>query len=101
MSKLTTERLNELRAIAPKGSTVYTILCDVAKSGMSRKLKVLVLYPDGPRYLTFACAELGIGTYTGGRLRVHGCGMDMGFHVVSTLSRVLHGDDYALTHRWL
>ena len=99
--KITAERLQELREIVPKGSTVYTILCSVARSGMSRNLKVLVMHADGPRYLTFACAELGIGTYTGDELRVRGCGMDMGFHVVECLSRILYGDGYALKHRWL
>ena len=38
-------------------------------------------------------------------LKIGGCGMDMGFHVVSTLSRVLFRDqpraDYLLHHRWL
>lgn len=34
-------------------------------------------------------------------VRVHGGGMDMGFHLVSSVSRALYGDDYAINHRWL
>jgi hypothetical protein len=34
-------------------------------------------------------------------LRVGGAGMDMGFHVVYGLSRVLHGDGYAVGQEWL
>lgn len=32
---------------------------------------------------------------------VSGGGMDMGFHLVSSLSRALTGNDYAIGHRWL
>jgi hypothetical protein len=32
---------------------------------------------------------------------VQGCGMDMGFHVVYSLSQTLFNDGYALKQRWL
>ncbi len=32
---------------------------------------------------------------------VAGAGMDMGFHLVSSLAYVLYGDQRALKHRWL
>jgi hypothetical protein len=37
----------------------------------------------------------------GNGLVVGGCGMDMGFHAVYTLSRILYNDGYALKQRWL
>jgi hypothetical protein len=32
-------------------------------------------------------------------IRVGGCGMDMAFHIVNSLSYALHNDGYALTKR--
>ena len=32
---------------------------------------------------------------------VGGCGMDMGFHLVYTLSSVLYDDGYAIKQEWL
>jgi hypothetical protein len=40
------EALAELRALLPPGSTVYTILRSVSRSGMSRELSV-VAFKDG------------------------------------------------------
>jgi hypothetical protein len=34
-------------------------------------------------------------------IRVGGCGMDMGFHLVYTLSRALFDDGYYVKHEWL
>jgi hypothetical protein len=34
-------------------------------------------------------------------VKVHGCGMDMGFHAVYELSGALFGDGYSLKHKWL
>lgn len=36
-----------------------------------------------------------------GAIRVSGCGMDMCFHTVSTLSEIIHGDGTALRYRSL
>lgn len=34
-------------------------------------------------------------------IKVEGAGMDMGFHLVYSLSQRLFGDGYKLSHRWL
>lgn len=34
-------------------------------------------------------------------LRVHGCGLDVGYHTVASLSWILFGNEQALRHRWL
>lgn len=82
---------------------VYTIIRRVSRSGMSRDIS-LKYVKDGFLYdLTYSAAHaLDWKIIEDGQrsIRVGGCGMDMGFHLVSTLSRVLYGDDYRLRHDW-
>ncbi len=105
------EAIARLREILKPGDTVYTVVRHVSSSGMSR---VIDLYHfsihDGKiqkSWLSgYASTALGWNLdQKRGALRVSGCGMDMGFHVVSTLSRVLFPDaerpDYALNQEWL
>lgn len=103
------EALKELRGLLPAGSTVYTILRDVSRSGMSRKISTVAIKTDdrGEIYtlnLTHLVAKaLGWRVKTGfnDALIVSGCGMDMGFHLVSSLSYALYGKSDALKQRWL
>jgi hypothetical protein len=44
---------------------------------------------------------LGYKLKDDGTIYVKGGGMDMGYHVVSTLSRVLYGSENKIKHRWL
>lgn len=95
------EAITKLREHIKPGDVVYTILDHVSKSGMSRNIRVLLPYKrnDGsidflhPNYLVAQAigarqAKRGDGIVMGG------CGMDMGFHLVSTLSRVLFPDGF-------
>lgn len=89
--------------------TAYTILKSVSASGMSRTMKVVTYHNGQVIDLTWYVAKMGIGTLTeknGQRvLRVDGCGMDMGFHIVYTLSYVLYGKEansgYKISQEWL
>ena len=113
------EAIEELRNILKPGDTVYTVLRHVSRSGMSRGIDLYCIKDNEPRWIT-GYAGKAIGTpqslkdwHNEAGLRVHGCGMDMGFHVVYSLSRALfpagfetgHGlnpdGGYALKHRWL
>jgi len=90
-------------------STVYTILRTRSSSGMSRTISLLVSNGDGISDITYYAAQaLGdkLIEANGHRaIRVQGGGMDMGFHLVYSLSSVLFaGEDragYVLSHRWL
>ena len=98
------ESIALLREQFPKGSTVWTILANVSRSGMMRHIRVLSLSPDGPRYWSYHAARaLGWPLTTKGEdaVKVSGCGMDMGFHLADSLSRTLYGDGQSLNHRWL
>ena len=91
--------------------TVYTILRHVSSSGMSRDISLVTVDDDGTlRDITWlACHAMGDkpkdrhGRWV---VRVGGCGMDMGFHVVYNLSYSLYAMNgieragYALHHEW-
>ena len=119
-----------LRDIFPPGSTVYTVLLHVSRSGMLRIVRVLAETSEGIQDVSHLVAELiGFGYDQSRRgVRVRGCGMDAGFEVVYNLSYALyadgweclgdrcsspdhinlevtaeciHKDGYALRHRWI
>lgn len=94
------ERLKEW-GIAP-GDTIYTVLKSVSASGMSRKLSVFKIENNEPVWLSYHVARiLGGWDDKSESVRVTGTGMDMGFHVVYSLSLALFNDGYALNQRWL
>lgn len=89
---------------------VYTILRRVSSSGMSRSISLCVADDKGQilniTYLVAkALGEKLVEVNGSNAIRVNGCGMDMGFHLVYTLSSVLYaGEDragYKLKHYWL
>ncbi len=119
------DAIETLRVWLKPGDVVHTILRHCSRSGMSRSIS-LIANVDGNAFdITFWVARAladRIDSKHGG-IKVGGCGMDMGFHVVYSLGRVLfpdgfklskgqHGRNgdasgydndagYALTHRWL
>ena len=93
--KETEETLEYLRSILKPGSEVYTTVKSVAKSGMSRTMKLHVVLDGKIQGITYSVAcVLGDPIQKDGTIRVHGCGMDMGFHIVYTLSRILFPDGF-------
>lgn len=91
--------MEELRETFPRGSEVPLILRHVSKSGMLRSISPLDGLDD-VSYLVARALDLKTDRDRGG-VKVGGCGMDMGFHLVYELAYVLHGDGYALRHRWI
>lgn len=95
-----------------EGATVYTVLRSVSSSGMSCTMSLKVARDGKILDLTYYAAtvlDYPLVEVNGSRaLRVGGCGMDMGFHIVYSLSRSLFrtraadGDPgYLLNHSWL
>lgn len=75
------------------GDTVYTVLRKVSSSGMTRHYSLVVASNGKIDDITYYASK-AIGwtlvESTGHRaIKVSGCGMDMSFHLVSTLSAVL------------
>lgn len=116
------EAVADLRKILKPGDTVHCLLRSVSRSGMSRVIDLVLYEKDGPRnigYLAARAVDMPFDRDRGG-VKVGGCGMDMGFHLVYELSYRLFQDDprlkkwqakqpergprdpgYALSHRWL
>lgn len=97
------EAIASLKQRLKTGTVVYTVLRSVSDSGMSRTLDLYVVAKHEIVRITWSVAQVLESTYDRRKeaLRVHGCGMDMGHHVVCNLSRVILGDESALQHRWL
>ena len=100
------EQLKRLR----RGDTVYTILRHVSRSGMMRRISVVTIQRNQPRCWDWTVSRLLGLPRTGVGITVTGCGMDMGFHLVYSLSAALFRgrrgiekgrEGYALEHRWL
>jgi hypothetical protein len=111
------EALAFLRLHLPHGSTVYTVLRAVSRSGMSRKISLYTVDKDGKlwdigNYVAKALDSKPVEFMGSWVLVAGGCGMDMGYHLVSSLAHALFGyispDDkskpytncYSLTHHW-
>jgi hypothetical protein len=99
--KYSKEELSEARSALLKllkpGDTVYTRLNHVSRSGMSRSITPIVIVDNEPRYMSWSVAIL-FGQvrdkYDG--VTLNGCGMDMGFHLVYSLSRILFPDGFGM-----
>ena len=102
MNKEKQQAIQYLKEHIKKGDTLFTIVTKVAKSGMSRNIKVLDIKEGNPSYWNYYIAKvLDYKLKEDGTIRVQGCGMDMGFHLVYTLSKVLFDDGYAIKQRWI
>jgi hypothetical protein len=91
------EAIIALRELLAPGDTVYTVVTHVARSGMSRHIRCYcVIMQNGKPVVhwisNLVARALGYSQdYRSGALKVSGCGMDMCFHVVHSLSYALHG----------
>jgi hypothetical protein len=91
------------------GVKVYTILRHVSSSGMSRDISLAIGegndITDITYYASHALGDKLIESKGHRAIRVSGCGMDMGFHLVYNLSSVLfNGQEragYVLKQGWL
>lgn len=92
-----------LRARIEVGAHLYTTVTHVAKSGMSRRIKVLMVVPDeGGRgnhqiwNISGWVAEATNRKKHSNEMSVvvNGCGMDMGFELIYTLGRVMFPDGF-------
>lgn len=110
------QALQNLRNWIKPGDTVYTVLRHVSASGMTRVISLVVIKPgkrgEAPRLIhpNYAAAKVLGWTLTtkhgSDGIRVSGCGMDMGFHLVYTLGRVLWpskktDSGYLIRQEWL
>jgi len=87
----------ELLAILKPGDTVYCVLRHVSRSGMQREISLLTKGMRNIDWYAERVLEMRRGKHDG--LVVGGCGMDMGFHLVSNLGYALFPDGFTCTGR--
>lgn len=96
--------LETLRKAIKPGEVIYTILRHCSASGMRRVIDVYVMRDNEPLGYSWSVAHAIGATYNRKHegVQVNGCGMDMGFHIVYSLSYALgfEGED-RLRHRWI
>ena len=94
-----------LSVLLSAGDTVYTVIRSVSSSGMSRTMSLYIVKDNRMVNITYYTAhalEWRLVEVNGSRvMRVGGCGMDMGFHAVYTLSSVILGNGYAIKQEWI
>lgn len=108
------QAIETIRGMVRPGDTVYTVLRHVSRTGMMREISLHVVAQDTGRLFDltyFAARALGDRIGKRGGIRVPGCGMDMGFHLVYSLSSVCfrnqdqdagsRGPGYALRQEWI
>ena len=91
-----TEAREQLLAMLKPGSTVWTVVKHVARSGMSRHISCYVVQGADIRWIDGYVAKVTGYPFDREReaLRVGGCGMDMGSQLVYSLSRTLYPDGF-------
>lgn len=95
------EAIDRLRQWIKPGDTLYTQLKSVSRSGMSRVIQVVKLTHNDttgeiqPIYLGYDIAQAMDWKYDRERegVKVGGCGMDMGFHLIHSLGYALYGKE--------
>ena len=100
--------LRKLMKDDPK-PVIYTINRHTSSSGMSRDISLVYIKNGEPYHINYSASKaLGdrlVSRNGNDAIRVSGCGMDMGFHLVYSLSSVLFAGQeragYVLNHRWM
>lgn len=109
------EAIEHLKKLLKPTDTVYTVLRHVSGSGMTRDITAIAIIINErtgkamPLNISYYVADALGWTFKddNSAVRVGGCGMDMGFHLVYTLASVLFRDDmendagYSLNQKWL
>ncbi|OQB95183.1 MAG: hypothetical protein BWX84_00048 [Verrucomicrobia bacterium ADurb.Bin118] len=84
------EARDALAKVLKPGDTVYCVLRHVSRSGMMRHISFFCIGTDQkPVQLDWYVARLIGLTEADPGLKVGGCGMDMGFHIVYSIGRAL------------
>lgn len=86
------EAIERLRQVMPPGTTVYTQLQHVSRSGMMRHITVRTSLEGLHDWDVAAAAGYTLAPREG--IKVAGAGMDMGFSLVYNLSRTLYPNGF-------
>ena len=88
-----THAIAELQSIVPQYSNVYGLVAKVSHSGMTRRIRLFIVTGKKTiRDISYRAAQVLGWSENENGIRVTGCGMDMIFHTISTLSYALGYD---------
>lgn len=92
-----------LKKYLQKGGTIYTIRRHVSRSGMMHHISFYIMLDNEPFIINAYIADVLDMKFNKhyDALKVSGGGMDMGFHIVYSLSQTLFDDGYHIKHRWM
>ena len=98
--------IKDLERLIGRNKKVYTTVTHVSSSGMTRHIKSsIVVKGDIVNIDWYITRILDWPMAKNGGIVVGGCGMDMGFHLIYTLSSVIYGrknrGGYELAQQWL
>jgi len=92
------EAQDKLREWLRPGTTVYTSLDHVSRSGMSRRISAHIVQDGEIVDITWLVSRAGAGKlHRDGGIVMGGCGMDMGFALVYNLGRTLYPNGFRCT----
>lgn len=96
------ERVEQAKKQFPEGTAIYTVVKHVARSGMMRRIAPIVVVDGEARNISGIVSHvLGWNFTDDGAIQVSGCGMDMGFHLVSRFAEEVHGHYDKFRHQHL
>ncbi len=78
-----------LRKMLPVGKLVYTTLNHVSRSGMQRRIRCHIVHKGQILDISYWVKTALDETIDDRGIKVDGCGMDMGFHLVYSLGHAL------------
>lgn len=85
---------NYLKEVIKDGETIYSTILSVASNGMSRKIQFFIIHENRIKNISHHIATLKSGGARHSRndwgcVTVSGCGMDMAYYIIHSLSREL------------
>lgn len=90
--------VEKLRKFLPPGSTVYTVLRHVSRSGMMRHIDAYAFVDGVKLYLSGYIAQaVGYTRTHEGAIKSQGCGMDMGYEIMYNTARSIYGESFPCT----
>lgn len=97
-----TARIEQAKKSFPEGTTIYTVVKHVARSGMMRRIAPIVIVKGEARNVSAIVSDvLGWKWTDDDAVQVSGCGMDMAFHLVSRFAEEVHGHYDKFRHKHL
>lgn len=74
--------------VKSKATVLHTVLRHVSASGMQREISVKLIGNNDISHLDYLVSQaLGLSQGQWDGIKVRGCGMDMGFHLVDSINR--------------